>query len=114
MRQSIRQPVLAPLLHLPQWRAPPPPGAAETGPAARRWAVRALGALPSRKGEPSDGTKRALLAALCEAPDAYGGGGLDLELIERLREELISFARVCRGIEAAAFNIAAYDWVPAG
>ena len=106
--------VLAPLLHLPQWRAPPPPGAAETGPAARRWAVRALGALPSRKGEPSDGTKRALLAALCEAPDAYGGGGLDLELIERLREELISFARVCRGIEAAAFNIAAYDWVPAG
>ena len=34
--------VLAPLLHLPQWRAPPPPGAAETGPAARRWAVRAL------------------------------------------------------------------------
>ena len=48
------------------------------------------------------------------APDAYGGGGLDLELIERLREELISFARVCRGIEAAAFNIAAYDWVPAG
>ena len=91
---------------------PPPPGRRDR-PAARRWAV-----------APSARCRRAGRAERRHEARAARGALRGARRVRRrrprprahraLREELISFARVCRGIEAAAFNIAAYDWVPAG
>lgn len=92
--------VLAPLLATPSWQ-----------PSLRQWTAEALGAIPVTDGVPDAATCELLLREVCSLPDPFGGGGLDMGIVERLRLALCEFARVCRRMESAApFDVAAYQW----
>ena len=76
--------VLAPLLHCESWH--------EHAPA---WAHASLAALPSTDGVPPPMARQHLLQELQATPDPYAQG-MDLQAMERLRDALLEFARVCR------------------
>ena len=93
--------LLAPLLHLPAWRA-----------SLNAWATAALTGVPTTDGVPDAHARESVRGELCGLPDPFPpSGGLAIDVVERLRGILCEFARVCRRMEsAAAFDVAAYHW----
>mmetsp|Transcript_44010 Transcript_44010/g.102931 ORF Transcript_44010/g.102931 Transcript_44010/m.102931 type:complete len:122 (-) Transcript_44010:281-646(-) len=95
--------VIGPLLGLHSWRQ---------GGRLQEWAYAALQGVPTCDGVPNDETRSTMLRLLLDLPDVCHGGAIHLDLLERLREAVIDFARVCRCLQNAHdFTVAAYDWV---
>ena len=101
--------ILAPLMHTQSWRASAN-GATTSN--LHAWTHAALTALPVTDGVPDSRTCETLLSVLTSMPDPLTGGrSFNLGLLEALRKALGEFAAICRRTQnAAAFELAAYDW----
>ena len=97
---SPAPPMCSPLLYAESWRA-----------SLGEWLPAALAALPTADGIPSEWRKGVLLQTLGSLPDAFEGGGININLQEALREAIGAFAQHCRRMTSAEdFELACYEW----